>query len=49
MQQMLSGCAFCDSPPGAETGEAHTWGKGERVTYPICADCALQERPDPKK
>ena len=49
MQQTLSGCAFCDSPPGAETGEAHTWGKGERVTHPICVDCALQERPDPEE
>ncbi|MFT4923549.1 MAG: hypothetical protein ACI8XM_002776, partial [Haloarculaceae archaeon] len=29
MQQTLSGCAFCDSPPGAEMGEAHTWGKDE--------------------
>ena len=22
-------------------------GKDERVTHPICVDCALQERPDP--
>jgi hypothetical protein len=49
MQQTLSGCAFCDSPPGAEMGKAHTWGKDERVTHPICVDCAVQERPDPEK
>jgi hypothetical protein len=24
-------------------------GKDERVTHPICVDCALQERPDPEK
>jgi hypothetical protein len=47
MQQTLSGCAFCDSPPGAEMGEAHTWGKDERVTHPICVDCAIQSEPDP--
>ena len=47
MQQTLAGCAFCDSPPGAETGEAHTWGKDERVTHLICIDCAIQEQPDP--
>ena len=49
MQQTLSGCGFCDSPPGAEMGEAHTWGKDERVTHPICVDCAVQERPDPEE
>jgi len=27
MQQTLTGCAFCDARPGAETGEAHTWGQ----------------------
>ena len=49
MQQTLSGCAFCESPPGTEMGEAHTWGKDERVTHPICVDCAVQEWPDPKE
>jgi hypothetical protein len=47
MQQTLAGCAFCDARPGSETGEAHTWGKDERVTHPICVDCAIQEQPDP--
>ena len=47
MQQTLSGCAFCDSLPGAEMGEAHTWGKDERVTHPICVNCATQTRSDP--
>ena len=47
MQQTLTGCAFCDAPPGAETGEAHTWGQDERVTHPICVDCAIQMEPDP--
>ena len=28
-------------------GEAHTWGKDERVTHPICVDCAIQRRLDP--
>ncbi len=28
-------------------GEAHTWGKDERVTHPICVDCATQTRSDP--
>lgn len=46
MQQTLVGCAFCDAPPGAEAGEAHTWGQDDRVTHPICVDCAIQERPD---
>jgi hypothetical protein len=27
-------------------GEAHTWGKEERVTHPICVNCAVQERLD---
>ncbi len=49
MQQTLVGCAFCDAPPGTETGEAHTWGQDERVTHPICFDCAIQTRPDPDK
>jgi hypothetical protein len=42
MQQTLSGCAFCDSPPGAEMGETYTWGKDDRVTHTICVDCATQ-------
>jgi len=46
MQQTLSGCAFCDARPGAETGQAHTWGKDERVTHSICVDCAVQEDPE---
>ena len=48
MQQTLTGCAFCDTPPGAEAGEAHTWGQDERVTHPICVDCAIQTEPDPR-
>ncbi len=47
MQQTLVGCAFCDARPGIETGEAHTWGQDERVTHPICVDCAIQTEPDP--
>ena len=47
MQQTLTGCAFCDAPPGAEVGEAHTWGEDERVTHPSCVDCAIQTEPDP--
>jgi len=47
MQQTLVGCAFCDAPPGTETGEAHTWGQDERVTHPICVACAIQTEPDP--
>ena len=47
MQQTLTGCAFCDAPPGTETGEAHTWGEDERVTHPICVDCAIQTESDP--
>ncbi|GGM74235.1 hypothetical protein GCM10009017_25310 [Halarchaeum rubridurum] len=43
----LNGCAFCDAPPGTEAGEAHTGGQDERVTYPICVDCAIQTEPDP--
>ncbi|CAJ52296.1 DUF7558 family protein [Haloquadratum walsbyi] len=45
----LVGCAFCDAPPGTETGEAHTWGTDERVTHPICVDCAIQTESDPDK
>jgi ribosomal protein S27AE len=47
MQQTLVGCALCDAPPGAEAGEAHTWGQDERATHPICVDCAIQEQADP--
>ena len=47
MQQTLPGCAFCDAEPGTGVGEAHTWGQDERVTHPICVDCAVQTRPDP--
>ncbi|KPN28977.1 hypothetical protein SY89_03211 [Halolamina pelagica] len=47
MQQTLVGCAFCDAAPGTETGEVHTWGQDERVTHPICVDCAIQTEPDP--
>jgi hypothetical protein len=46
MQRTLFGCAFCEAPPGTDVGEAHTWGKDERVTHPICVDCAIQVRPD---
>ena len=46
MQQTLTGCAFCDAPPGTETGEAHTWGQNGRVTHKICVDCAIQTKPD---
>lgn len=49
MQQTLTGCAFCETPPGTELGDAHTWGKAERVTHPICVDCAIQSRPDPTR
>ncbi|WP_459190904.1 DUF7558 family protein [Halosimplex sp. J119] len=49
MQQTLSGCAFCEARPGAEMGVAYTWGKDERVTHPICVDCAVQERPVPEE
>lgn len=47
MQQTLSSCAFCDAVPGTDVGEAHTWGKDERVTHKICVDCAIQSSPDP--
>ena len=49
MQQTLVGCTFCDAPPSTETGEAHTWGQDERVTHPICVDCAIQVEPNPDK
>ena len=47
-QQTLAGCAFCDAAPGMETGAAYTWGKEERVSHPICVDCAIQMTPDPE-
>jgi len=47
MQQTLVGCVFCDAVPGTDVGEAHTLGKNERVTHPICVDCAIQSNPDP--
>ena len=47
MQQTLPGCAFCDAVPGADVGEAHTWGKDERVTHVICVDCASSRIPIP--
>jgi len=47
MQQTLVGCVFCNAPPSTETGEAQTWGQDERVTHPICVDCAIQTEPDP--
>jgi hypothetical protein len=46
-QQTLTGCAFCVAPPGTDTGTAYTWGKEERVSHPICVDCAIRETPDP--
>lgn len=49
MQQTLSGCAFCDAPPGSNTGPARTWGKDELVTHPICPTCARQATPDPEE
>ncbi|UTF55943.1 DUF7558 family protein [Natronosalvus rutilus] len=49
MQQTLSGCAFCEAVPGSAAGTAYTWGKDERVTHPICVDCAVQEHPDPSE
>lgn len=47
MQQTLSGCAFCDALPGSERGNAHTWGAYERLTHPICVECAVQKEADP--
>ena len=47
MQQTLAGCAFSEAPPRIETGIAYTWGKEERISHPICVDCAIQETPDP--
>jgi hypothetical protein len=48
-QQTLVGCAFCAAPPGTDTGTAYTWGKDERVSHPICVDCATQVTPDPEQ
>lgn len=48
MQQTLAGCAFCEALSGADAGEAHTWGKEERVTHAICVDCAIQAQADPE-
>jgi hypothetical protein len=48
-QQTLVGCAFCAAPPGTDTGTAYTWGKDERVSHPICVDCATQTTPDPEQ
>jgi hypothetical protein len=31
-----------------ENGTAYTWGKDERVSHPICVDCAIQVTPDPE-
>ena len=47
MQQTLSGCAFCDTLLGSVRGDAVTWGKDERVSHPICVDCAIQAQADP--
>ena len=48
-QQTLVGCAFCAAPPGTDTGTAYTWGKDERVSHPICVNCATQTTPDPEQ
>ena len=45
-QQTFGGCAFCEAVPGADVGKAHIWGKDERVTHPICVDCAIQPNLD---
>jgi len=47
MQHTHTECAFCDAPPGIETGGVHTWGPDERVIHPICVDCAIQTESDP--
>ena len=46
-QQTLAGCGFCEAAPDTETGIAYTWGKEERITHPICVDCAIQTESDP--
>ena len=33
--------------PGQNPGSPTRGGKEERVTHPICVDCAIQETPDP--
>lgn len=48
MQQSLSGCVFCDTPPGINDGTAQTWGTDEVVTHPICPACARQATPAPE-
>lgn len=48
MQQTLSGCAFCDAPPGSTVGTARTWGKDELVSHPICPACAIQKTTAPE-
>ena len=48
-QQPISGCAFCETVTGTMFGTAYTWGKDERVSHPICPDCAIQSRPDPER
>ncbi|WP_080509319.1 DUF7558 family protein [Candidatus Halobonum tyrrellensis] len=47
MQRTLTGCWFCEAPPSTNLGTARSWGHDDLVTYPICADCALQEVADP--
>ena len=47
MQHTLTGRAFCDAPPGTETGGVHTWGQDKRVIHPICVDCVIQTEPGP--
>ena len=48
-QQTLVGCAFCAAPPGTDTDTAYTWRKDERLSHPICVDCATQVTPDPEQ
>ena len=45
-QRTLAGCAFCEAPPGTETGTAYTWEKREAGQPPNLVDCAIQEMPD---
>ena len=46
-QQPIGGCAFCETMTGTMFGTAYTWGTDERVSHPICVDCAIQTEPDP--
>jgi len=46
-QQPIGGCAFCETMTGTRFGTAYTWGNDERVSHPICPDCAIQTEPDP--